>query len=141
MKRWLLQLFSHNLSLQIPRVVGDVVLLNKTETNQIYGFSFFIRGKPWHVTIDDMLLITTVNPKLVYAQPAKANTVFWVPLLEKAWAKVNGNYAGIDQPNFIENGLRALTGVPVLSYTIDSTYNSDAKIQEIFSLLSAAETS
>lgn len=37
-------------------------------------------------------------------------------LLEKAWAKVKGNYEMADG-GFVENGLRSLVGSPVFSYS------------------------
>ena len=39
----------------------------------------------------------------------------WSTLLEKAWAKIAGNYE-LANEGFLENGLRAFTGVPVFSY-------------------------
>ncbi|MFM7855739.1 MAG: C2 family cysteine protease, partial [Flammeovirgaceae bacterium] len=35
----------------------------------------------------------------------------WAPMLEKAWAKVKGNYAHASGGYMVE-GLRALTGAP-----------------------------
>jgi len=46
--------------------------------------------------------------------------------LEKAWAKVKGNYL-ISQGGLVANGLRALTGIPVFMYnTIDIKNYSEA---------------
>lgn len=40
----------------------------------------------------------------------------WAAILEKAWAKVKGNYL-IADGGLVENGLHALTGVPVFRYS------------------------
>lgn len=39
----------------------------------------------------------------------------WAPILEKAWAKVKGNY-GQTSGGFVVSGLRALTGAPTFTY-------------------------
>jgi len=39
----------------------------------------------------------------------------WAAVLEKAWAKVKGNYV-ISEFGFFENGINALTGTPVIRY-------------------------
>ena len=47
------------------------------------------------------------------------NGSMWAPILEKAWAKVKGNYAQTDG-GFVVSGLRSLTGVPVFTYVPSS---------------------
>ena len=45
----------------------------------------------------------------------------WVPILEKAWAKVKGSYHNIDI-GYYASGIRALVGAPNFFYTdIDDT--------------------
>lgn len=39
----------------------------------------------------------------------------WVPLIEKAWAKVIGNYMAADG-GLPTNTIHALTGIPVFKY-------------------------
>lgn len=58
----------------------------------------------------------------------------WVPLLEKAWAKMKGNYLHTDG-GWAQNGIRAFTGAPVFEYWVkDSTLNAAST----FDLLKAA---
>ena len=78
----------------------------------LYGIRFYIRGKPWVVTVDDKMLFQ--NGQLKYMRVADNNSM-WAPILEKAWAKVKGNYAQTDG-GFVVNGLRSITGVPVFTY-------------------------
>ena len=47
----------------------------------------------------------------------------WAPLLEKAWAKVKGNYVTADG-GFLVSGIRALTGVPVFTYEANTVGTS-----------------
>ena len=58
----------------------------------------------------------------------------WGPVLEKAYAKVLGNYLKTNS-GYIANGIRILTGKPVFSYSLIGSIN----LATIFSLLQAAE--
>ena len=50
-------------------------------------------------------------------------------LLEKAWAKMKGTYTHADG-GFVENGLRALIGCPVMSYNT-AIQNADTVFNEL----------
>jgi len=52
-----------------------------------------------------------------------ANNDFWAIILEKAWAKMKGNYLHT-YSGFIENGLSNLLGFPVYSY--QTQYQTDS---------------
>ena len=49
----------------------------------------------------------------------------WVPLMEKAWAKVRGSYESANG-GFNEEAIRVIVGCPVVSY---STYTIDSQAQ------------
>lgn len=85
---------------------------------------FYIRGKPWIVTVDDEVLVynrytgslldSTITRTPNYAQLGDDNSL-WGAILEKAWAKVKGSYEAATD-GVMSNGLRALTGAPVFNY-------------------------
>lgn len=83
--------------------------------NGIYNIRFYIRGKPWVVSIDDFLLVNIETNKLVFTQPDLESGAIWSALVEKAWAKVAGNYE-LANGGYLENALRSLAGVPVFTY-------------------------
>lgn len=58
----------------------------------------------------------------------------WGPLLEKLWAKVNGNYE-LTQAGWAHEALRVLSGAPALDY-VCSTMTSD----QIWTILSNANS-
>ena len=61
------------------------------------------------------MLFKYSNPELVFAQSSIDKRAVWAALLEKAWAKVKGNYVN-SEGGLIENGLHSLVGVPVFRY-------------------------
>lgn len=50
-----------------------------------------------------------------YAQVGDDGSI-WGAILEKAWAKVKGDYRASYQGGYMSNGLKALTGAPVYTY-------------------------
>lgn len=100
----------------------------------LYGIKFFIRGKPWIVDVDDKLLFE--NGDLKYMNMADNGSI-WAAILEKAWAKVKGNYAQTNG-GFVVSGLRAVTGAPVFTY-VPSSSSYDLTDANTFLLLEAAD--
>ena len=78
---------------------------------------------------------------LYFTSPDATNTAMWAPLLEKAWAKIKGNYITTDG-GFLVEGVRALTGVPAFSYDANSIGKSTTgalTIDQAYALLKAGE--
>lgn len=70
------------------------------------------------LTIDDRLPCDELTGKLAYARTADGSA--WVPLLEKAMAKLGGSYAVLHGGNTAW-ALRTLTGKPCFKYRFDDT--------------------
>ena len=81
-----------------------------------------LRGR-WHVvTIDDTLPVDPRSGMLVFSQCRDRQ--LWVPLLEKALAKVRGGYMKTIGGS-VSVALSMLTGAPTLSVDLDTSYTSD----------------
>ena len=101
---------------------GTFLTKEKNEAG-IVGFRFYIRGKPWTISIDDYLMFQDYNTeqrKLFFGKPLK-NGFMWAPLLEKAFAKLKGSYMNIDDAgdgpsNLQINKLRYFTNAPIFNY-------------------------
>jgi len=89
---------------------------NTDATSGAYNVNFHIRGKPWTVSVDDIMLFEGKrdNARLHFAKRGKDGSL-WGALLEKAWAKVKGNYI-LAGDGYNKNAVRALTGLPVDEY-------------------------
>ena len=70
----------------------------------------------------------------VFAQLSDDGTAIWGAVVEKAYAKVYGNYLKLNEGGSIINSIRILTGSPVLSY---NTYAKS--YTDIFLLLQEAD--
>jgi len=57
-----------------------------------------------------------------FARPSKDLSNIWGAIIEKAWAKVKGNYL-IADGGLTANGIRALTGFPVIMYSTSDITN------------------
>lgn len=61
----------------------------------------------------------------------------WAPILEKAWAKIKGNYEA-SEGGFVVSGLRAITGAPVF-YFNTADIGTEVSEQSVFDLMVAAD--
>lgn len=77
------------------------------------------------------------NPRLKFAQPAADNNAMWGAIMEKAWAKMKGNYL-ISEGGLVENGLHYLVGIPAERY-YTSAITSQAEADALWDILVAAD--
>lgn len=101
---------------EYPELIRPVFITDQLNKVGIYTLRFFIRGKPWLVTIDDSILVYTATQEHYFAPPGPSGSL-WAAIIEKGWAKVKGSYDN-SEGGFFPNGIRALTGVPVFFYLI-----------------------
>lgn len=115
-----------------PTLWNDNVLTKTKNEANIYAFKFYIRGKPWVVSVDSNLLFqNSNNPYLVFAQLDEAGIAVWGPLYEKAWAKVKGSI-DLAEGGYAETSLRAMTGAPVFRTAL-TTVSDTTGINNIWS--------
>ena len=98
---------------------------DKYDHEGIFALKVFVKGRVEDVTVDD--LFPTYNNVPAFAQPTPDGG-WWMPLLEKAYAKVNINYEMITSGSQTD-AARFLTGAPSQEYetnamTLDEIWNS-----------------
>ena len=71
-----------------------------------------MKGRPEDVTVDDLFPVYGVQP--AFAKPT-TDGGWWLPLLEKAYAKVNVNYEMISSGSQAE-AARFFTGAPAREF-------------------------
>lgn len=92
---------------------------------KVYVWNF---GKWTKIIVDDKL--PTFDDKLAFSS-SKSSEVFWLPLVEKALAKMYGNYEKLYRLGSFENVLTHLTGSPVESIEL----KDDADHRAIYRLI------
>ena len=113
-------------------------VVQATNIKGLYVFNVFVAGKPEVVVIDDFLPFewTTSSGssmfQLFFAKPG-IDGAMWGPLLEKLWAKINGNYELIAS-GWQHESLRLFTGAPAQDYVCASL-----SIDEIWRIISDAD--
>ncbi len=75
-----------------------------------YAMKFFVNGEPTVVVVDDYLPFSTLKHDWAFSHSSQKGDL-WVSLLEKAWAKIHGNYQRIEQGS-VGEAISALTGAP-----------------------------
>lgn len=123
---------------EFPDRLKELFLNQERNEPGIYGVTFYIRGKPWVVHVDDYMLFRDEdNPELRFSKESHDGKAIWGPILEKAWAKVRGNYLNADG-GIVKNGLRLLTGVPVYTYTA-ADITTQSALTDMFELIEEAD--
>ena len=79
---------------RFPQLVEKLFYFKEKTKEHIYGIYFYINGHKKLVLIDDYLPYVGVGFKQFAMSKSEENEI-WVALMEKAWAKVNGNYIRI----------------------------------------------
>lgn len=110
---------------------ADVAITNlfhQTQYNEegIFALKVFVKGRPEEVTVDDLL--PTYNNLVAFARPTNDGG-WWLPLLEKAYAKVNNNYEMISSGKASE-AFKFLTGAPAMDFSTNT-----APIDELWAQL------
>ena len=85
--------------------------------NGIFRFRFYVKNRWYGINIDDRLPSRSWGSSFIpwATQPSK-NGAWWMPLLEKAYAKLNQNYERLTGGNGHE-AFRTLTGMPTAYFT------------------------
>ena len=103
--------------------------LIKSKNNQ-YGINFYINGKWKLILIDDYFPARNTSFKK-FSFSYSSNKEIWVPLLEKAWAKINGCYAKIGTGG-LPNEVYDLCSEAYNEYILIKNKNKEKLWQEIF---------
>ena len=79
---------------KFPELVENLFYFKEKTKEHIYGIYFYINGHKKLVLIDDFLPYVGIGFKQFAMSKSEENEI-WVALMEKAWAKINGNYIRI----------------------------------------------
>jgi hypothetical protein len=76
-----------------PDIITNSIVIKNVSDAGIFSFNLWVRGIPTVVTIDDWVPSVRYysNVDLLFAKAGWDGSL-WGPLMEKAYAKINGNY-------------------------------------------------
>ena len=124
-----------------PNLVKNIFLTPNKNAAGIFGIQLYIRGKPYHISLDDNIMFYNSSGygfAPVYAKLSDDKTAAWSIVIEKVWAKVLGNYLKIAGGS-PEYAVRAFTGVPTFRTSISTTSNPAFDPAVTFAIVSAAD--
>lgn len=107
-----------------PRLLEHILLTKEVNAEGVYLVRICHNGLWKTIIVDDYFPCTKHN-HLVFTQAKRRQ--LYVPLIEKACAKVFGSYASLRSGNMLE-GLQLLTGAPCDDINLrpmDNTFNGD----------------
>lgn len=96
--------------------IKDIFINQQYPNEGLVAVKLFIKGKPEVITIDDYLPLYNSYP--LFARRS-GDGDFWMAFLEKAFAKVNGNYDSISS-GWQSESFRILNGAPTKFYMMNT---------------------
>ena len=99
--------------LSIKIKLNRIFVNDEVNESGVYIVNFTLGGENYKVLVDDHFPYSEKKGRPAFSQ--SKGKELWVMLLEKAWAKVNGNYENSIK-GFVSEAFRALTGAPVVFY-------------------------
>ncbi|KAG9464376.1 hypothetical protein GDO78_020046 [Eleutherodactylus coqui] len=104
----------------------------------IFRFRFWRFGRWVEVVIDDLL--PTSGGELIFCRPGQKGNVFWCPLLEKAYAKLIGNYEALDGGSTAEALIDFTGGVSEAISLCEGNYGPEEEKKKLFKSLMKAHS-
>lgn len=106
-----------------PQRIKDIFLTDTLNTAGVYSLNMYMMGIPTTVTVDDFLPASGNYP--IFAD-GNWDGALWMPILEKAAAKLYGNYMMLEG-GWMGPAVQALTGAPYFvkyhgDYTADELW-------------------
>lgn len=119
-----------------PDLLEQIVLTKKYNPTGVYQIRLCVDGEWQVVVVDDFFPCRQRSRMLAFAVGRRNQ--LWVPLIEKAFAKITGSYAKLLAGRAVE-GLAVLTGSPCSLIDIEDADTSEARNIIWASLLSMRE--
>ena len=108
--------------------------IKEKSEEHVYGIYLFLNGTWKLVLIDDYFPYEEENENKQICFGSSVQNELWVALLEKAWAKVNGNYARIGCRGFMNEAFDVLTEAYTEQIDI-RVYKNEKREDELWELL------
>lgn len=105
---------------QSPERIKKIFLTEGLNSAGVYAVQLFTMGIPVTVTVDDHILTWSQNSDDPVYAGAASDGAMWMPILEKAAAKLFGNFEMISG-GWMGPAIQTLTGAPFYEYIHGNT--------------------
>lgn len=102
-------------------MIKDIFITKEDNQKHVYITRWFILGKIRYVAVDDWVP-TNDNKRASFSNPIGDND-YWAVILEKAWAKIHGNYLRTES-GISGEVVEALTSAPYQAKLVTESYPS-----------------
>ena len=123
-----------------PERVEKLFSSQEVSKEGIYQVTFQAHNGPVKITVDDRIPVREIpkgyvgaGTKNPFNSKVGANKGWWLPILEKAYAKFNSFYANLNG-GLPEQALREMSGMPTIRYNSNSQSES-----ELFAIVNTAD--
>lgn len=110
---------------QTPERIRKLFVTDDLNNAGVYTVTLYLMGIPVTVTVDDYLPFWAGSNNLTYAS-ASSDGALWMPILEKAAAKLYGNYEML-VGGWMGPAIQTLTGSPFFD-----VYHSEMSVDELW---------
>lgn len=128
-----------------PKRVEDMFLIKELNTAGVYALNMYVMGIPVTVTVDEFLPFwDDQTDGLIYGSKSP-DRALWMPILEKAGAKLYGNYEMLSG-GWMGPAVQAMTGAPFYTtshedMSVDSLWEKiDKALADNWMLTAASHT-
>ena len=115
---------------EYPERIKRIFLTKEVNEAGIYALQFFVNGEKKTVVVDDYFPYSEENEQWAFSRPSFKSEI-WVLILEKAWAKIFGNYERIEAGTAGE-AMYPLTGSPHKFFIHENFIRKDYIWQRIY---------
>jgi hypothetical protein len=103
---------------EYPERIMSIFMNKRVNPHGCYGITMYVRGVPTEIVFDDWLPCIEENENMTPIFSHPNGKELWVVLLEKAWAKLFGDYS-IAEYGLSNEVWEYLLGIPGMVYEID----------------------
>lgn len=108
---------------EFPKRIEQIFLNKDVNDSGCYALKLYVNGEPVEVVVDDYFPWDKDEKTWAFSRCSKDKEI-WVLLIEKAWAKIFGNYMRIEA-GLAGEAMPALTGAPAKVIWHDDMKNMD----------------
>jgi calpain-15 len=115
---------------KFPELIKKLFVTQSENKAGIYQIEYHVRGKPWTITVDDVILWDVNRVQPVHLEFNEKHPSMWGVLLETAWSKIDASFIN-SEAGFTFQAMRAVLNCPVAYYFLDAVHLSAKDLWQV----------